>query len=420
MKLVVHNPHVETHFAKTLFHFFTRRYSMRKYGFLFHEFKSTDHHVLFYFDGLDSSFPPILSKYIPLKTEVFLWSLINGINPLSNKIQYKYGNIDVEKNDILLSFSFRNLDRDNSNLELYQKLDCIKAIHLTHYMLGISFIAKNTQNIGDDYFFIAENNLYKNSAFFRKYFKNYKKDVYTLPFVNQDRFKNITPFLERENRCLSTGTFETISNNERTHDFMVYFNVNTFHSLRREIYRKKNKLKDQIACFNSDYNEVKIKRDNNNVFKKIYSHLYILFFVKQSNYFKFNMVQKYNNYRMFVVPEEINDLPGIGFVEGMACGCAFFGKDDPMYRDIGLIPDKHYISYSGDLDDLTAKIKFYQKNPDELQRIANNGYVFVKKKFHGRDVAEKFFTDMIQIISNDFKNDNIVSTFSQYQKEDER
>ena len=54
---------------------------------------------------------------------------------------------------------------------------------------------------------------------------------------------------------------------------------------------------------------------------------------------------------MFVVPEEANDLPGIGFVEGMACGSAYIGLDDGMYKDIGLIPRKHYITYDGTLED---------------------------------------------------------------------
>ena len=45
---------------------------------------------------------------------------------------------------------------------------------------------------------------------------------------------------------------------------------------------------------------------------------------------------------------------GIGFVEGMACGSAYIGLDDPMYKDIGLIPGKHYIIY-GTLEDLKSR-----------------------------------------------------------------
>ena len=34
---------------------------------------------------------------------------------------------------------------------------------------------------------------------------------------------------------------------------------------------------------------------------------------------KFDIIQEYNKYKMFVNPEEVIGLPGIGCVEGMAC-----------------------------------------------------------------------------------------------------
>ena len=98
---------------------------------------------------------------------------------------------------------------------------------------------------------------------------------------------------------------------------------------------------------------------------------------------------------MFVVPEEANDLPGIGFVEGMACGSAYIGLDDRMYKDIGLIPGKHYITYDGTLEDLKSKIIYYQKNNDELEAIALAGCNFVRKNFNGNSVAKKFYNDLL-------------------------
>jgi glycosyltransferase involved in cell wall biosynthesis len=95
---------------------------------------------------------------------------------------------------------------------------------------------------------------------------------------------------------------------------------------------------------------------------------------------------------MFVVPEEAIDLPGIGFVEGMACGAAFIGLRNPMYSDLGLVDGIHYIGYNGKLDDMLQKISYYQEHGQELTRIAENGYEFVKKKFDGPKVAEDFFS----------------------------
>ena len=55
-------------------------------------------------------------------------------------------------------------------------------------------------------------------------------------------------------------------------------------------------------------------------------HLYLTHFkllVGKREYYKFDIVKLFNGYQMFVCPEEICDLPGIGFIEGMACGCLY-------------------------------------------------------------------------------------------------
>jgi glycosyltransferase involved in cell wall biosynthesis len=103
-------------------------------------------------------------------------------------------------------------------------------------------------------------------------------------------------------------------------------------------------------------------------------------------------VQRYNEYRMFLCPEEVVDLPSIGFVEGMACGAAFIGIRDPMYSDIGLIDKVHYIGYDGTLQDILKKIAYYQKNEQELEQIAEAGYNFVRQNFNGPRVAKEFLT----------------------------
>jgi hypothetical protein len=70
---------------------------------------------------------------------------------------------------------------------------------------------------------------------------------------------------------------------------------------------------------------------------------------------------------MFIVPEEISGLPGIGFVEGMKCGTAFIGKECKMYSDLGLINGINYIGYDGTIGDLINKIIYYQNSAEELE-----------------------------------------------------
>ena len=110
------------------------------------------------------------------------------------------------------------------------------------------------------------------------------------------------------------------------------------------------------------------------------------------------MVEAFNSYKMCVVGEEILGIPGIGFVEGMACGCAYLGVDSPAYRDWGLIPGVHFIAYDGSKEDLRAKIEYYQKdeNQEELEKIANTGCEYVRTHFNGEIVAEKLMHDLIE------------------------
>ena len=115
-----------------------------------------------------------------------------------------------------------------------------------------------------------------------------------------------------------------------------------------------------------------------------------LFFVKiKKKYLSFDIVELYNDYKMCVVGEE-TELPGIGFVEGMGCGCAYIGQDLPFYRDIEMIPGKHFITYDGTAKDLKKKVSYYQKRPKELEKIAEEGRKFIQEKCNYKVVVRNF------------------------------
>ena len=110
------------------------------------------------------------------------------------------------------------------------------------------------------------------------------------------------------------------------------------------------------------------------------------------------MVEKFNEYKMCIVGEEILGVPGIGYVEGMACGCAYIGLDSPMYRDLGLIPGIHYIAYDGSMEDLRRVIEYYQadEHQEELERIAQTGCEYVRQHFNGPVVAAQLLSELRQ------------------------
>lgn len=402
MKIVLHNPHTNFHFGNTVQNYIFRIKSFKKYKYFIDFLRKEDKKYQIFVDG-KSSFPTYISKIIPVKLEVFLWAIINGINPMQLSI---ISNLDdIEDDSIFLSFALEGLGGKDETLLKLRKKKFLKIFHLTHYVQNSSKVAENFKFCKGD-FLIAENNLFKNSEYFRKLFLFYKKDVYFLPFVFQKKFVKYKDFTKRINKCLATGTIIKIRefeiNSKIFQDFYNFFKILTLHPMRVEIYNKKNTMKTLIDSYIANFWENKRMswEKVNSPIIRWYMRFYNAIFATKREYLNFDIVEKYNNYKMFISPEEINDLPGIGFVEGMASGSAYIGKIDPMYTDLGLIPGKHYIGYNGNLEDLKNKIFYYQKNQNKLERIAQEGYEFVTKNLNGEVVACTFWADLDKLGKN--------------------
>lgn len=408
MRLVLHNPHTEVHFGITLLNFITRSPSFRKYQFLINYCIANNKNLVFYIDGKDSSFPLYIGKYIPQKIEIILWCLINQISPFKVKIEYDMSNL--RNDDIFFSFTYKYMDQIPSPIQEIADRKFIKIFHLTHFVMNTSIIVKNWDTLKVD-FFTAENNLSKHSNFFRKMFPGYGKDIYTLPYTFQMRFQNVKPFSIRRNKCIATGTTfnieETFKGKTTFKDFQDFYQVNHIHPLRREIFQNEDKIKSNIDSYINNLWDKKRKETGSadTVFKKIYNKYFNAFVLARREYFQFNIVEKYNEYKMFIAPEEINDLPGVGFVEGMACGSCYLGLDSEMYRDLGLVPNQHYIAHNGTLEDVLEKVSYYQHHQDELEKIAQSGYEFITSKLSGEAVASTFWNDL-ENLSKEYKKSN--------------
>ena len=178
------------------------------------------------------------------------------------------------------------------------------------------------------------------------------------------------------------------------HNITPYYGDPCAQPVRKQIMTHRDELKGYVDCFNSDYLEdtESKKLKGNNPLSRLYNMIYSkLFSGRQKKYYSFNMVEKFNDYKMCLVGEEIMGIPGVGFVEGMACGCAYIGQNKGYYEDYGMKEGVHYIGYDGTIEDLKAKISYYQmqEHQDELGQIAKTGYDFVRENFCGTTVAEK-------------------------------
>lgn len=243
----------------------------------------------------------------------------------------------------------------------------------------------------------GEVNLQKNCELYRRYY-HVSKPWVVHPFVYAERFQNKTPFKERKNMAFATGTITYKVHEE----FLNTYGDSCDQPSRKQIKDNPEFFKKTIYCTSSDYLEDNPGKDVKQtdimpvkLFKKIYNRL---FTGKQKKYFSFDMVQAFNSYKMCIVGEEVLGIPGIGFVEGMACGCAYIGIDSPAYHDWGLISGVHYITYDGTKEDLRRVIEYYQRdeNQEELERIADCGCAYVREHFNGEAVAESLMKSLIE------------------------
>ena len=290
---------------------------------------------------------------------------------------------DIRKDDLVILY---NICTDN--FRGMNSVNAFKALSMLHFHGRASeneIIEK--ANIGC---YFCESNLSLTSEIFKIYY-HVERPWVVHPFVFGERFKNMKPFHERLNKCFSTGTI-TYKYHE---EWMSVYGDPCDQPARKFVKDNPEFFKDTIDCYSSDYLEDNtgkkyIPGENPiiRLYKKIYNRTHV---GKQKKYYSFNMVEKFNEYKMHLVGEEILGVPGIGFVEGMACGSAYIGLDSPMYRDYGLIPGIHYIAYDGTKEGLRYIIEYYQKkeNQEKLEIIAKTGCDFVRKNLCGTKVAEE-------------------------------
>lgn len=296
---------------------------------------------------------------------------------------------EIRKDDIILIYNV--MSDEYASMD---KVDAFKALSMLHFhgKKNENEIIKSS-NIACYY---NEVDLSKTSEIFNKYY-HVERPWIVIPFVFGERFKNIKPFNERQNKCFSTGTITY-----KTHEeFLSVYGDPCDQPARKFVKDNPEFFKDTVDCYSSDYLEDdsgKTIKSTDNMLVKMYKKIYNKTHVgRQTKYFSFNMVEKFNDYKMHLLGEEVLGVPGIGFVEGMACGSAYIGLDSPMYRDYGLIPGVHYIAYDGTKEGLRATVKHYQKpeNQEELERIAKRGCDYVRENFCGGKVAENLMKSLI-------------------------
>ena len=301
----------------------------------------------------------------------------------------------IKKDEILptdIVIGYRHVPCSLTDMADINAFKAVSMIHFHGEQSDSDLIAKANPDV-----LFNESDLTEYSEIFKRYYSWFTGKSIVHSFVAAPRFDRFKPFSERENRCFSTGTITYKHHPE----FKEVYSDPCDQPTRKQILVNADGLEQYVACYNSDYLEdtdmKKYLPEDSNLehYRKVWYNMRHT--GQQKKYFSFNMVEKFNDFKMCLVGEEVLGVPGIGFVEGMSCGCAYIGQNLGYYEDYGMQEGLHYIGYDGTLEDLKAKITYYQQpqNQEELERIANAGYEFAQKHFRGEYVAEQLLNNLI-------------------------
>ena len=264
-----------------------------------------------------------------------------------------------------------------------------KVVHLAHLTGILEQKAQEIRRIAPR-LLLNESNLFRFNARFSELFGWFDSTRFAVhPFVFEERFRVIKPFSQRRNMAVSVGTIARPS-----HDgFARLYGSDVIQPMRKEIKESAVALHGIIECHNHYYGESAdraVHKTSDNIFAYMRKQLHDARHIgQQREYFSFDMTEMFNDFRMCVVGEEITGIPGIGFVEGMACGCAYIGLDNGMYEQYGLQEGVHYIGYDGTLAGLRDTVIRWQRpeNQLRLEEIAAAGCEYVRRNFNRQSVA---------------------------------
>ena len=366
MKIAIHNPHLGPNI-----------YNLGIHNYIFNLIK--DGHVAYiYIDKTNKDFNKEIVRWglyllklerffshKPYRKDIMEWDF--------SKIIYTQKELN-SKCDVLISFNTHL--RDMGVSKAVKKFDGLKVWHVGDYFWNepASQINKRFLNYGISHIMgYAAHDKYCN--YFKKSFPTYEGKVIPVPFGYADRFKNEINFEHRINKVIGVGSVNPLKpldypiyNYRESSDF--YPDESWFHKTRRKLIINKKTLNNHMDFLFPEFPKIKD--------------------------FRYNLVEKFNEYKMFTSCESIWYFPPAKTFEGSACGTVNVCIDHDCNKDFGFRDGINCIMYKeGDLNDFREKIDFYMRNDSLLNEISNNAINHVSKN-HKHEMIAKHIVDSIK------------------------
>ena len=383
MRIILYNPHIDDFFYNPLIYKILGRRPLRKYGVVIDEIEN--HYI--YIDYTESSiipfkyfyfFPKLLRKVF-LLFEIFFWKRIN------NKIKF----IDkIKKDDVLLVMSYKtahNMPKERLiNFEKFSKV----IVHLSHYFVNTSHKSQNLKLINN--VILAGDSDITENAYFQNFFPWYNKEFLILSFALSTKwFSNLMVKMSDKKRLIATGTIHNLLLEKPENYYKSYISFSGLNN-----YHPNRVIANEICTKYGESSFVNFYRPSSST--KL-SQFINQFKVKQSNYFKVDLVKEYSSHKFAIVGEEFSGFPALGAFEAMACG-AILLADGSKYKGLGMIDGFNYIDTNNNLEDTVKEVFCF--SDDKCQQISKNAKDFVHSNFkaivkssHWKAIINKYLND---------------------------
>lgn len=396
LQLAIYRPHANIWFRNTVSRILRKDPIPNKYAPLLDYLLRADIELVFV-----SNLMPSRIARVSDAMELWLWRQLNGLHGSRLACSVR----SAANCDVLFLMHYGNLTFETEDVaqtggplsRVLRQLPVMKVVHLTHFPYCSATGSANLVALRPD-LLVAENNLAANATFFQIYFSSLAKVPFAcLPYTPASRFQNRRPLDQRTNKMVVTGS---ITYKMQDPAFRSFFDTQELQPMRRRLYEARTNFPEEMDCLVSDLDATRAQPRHGLLRRIVTMGRRLSGMEAGISYYKNDIVETYNSYTMFSVPEEVCGLPAIGFVEGMACGAAYVGLVDPMYQDLGLQPGIHYIAYDGSVADLMTQVRFHQQHPEILYRIAKAGCAFVCSQFATEVVYGRFLAQLQQMVKS--------------------